>query len=145
MAEAKAGIFHWDLPVFLVRKSVPHESYIQVEILHVIQYNIGMEKKKPHYALSVVKNLIRQGCFRTTRTALLSAARDFGYRDASQLAQVLLELEMRDFYKSMTTLHDSTLWQDVYRHTVEDVPAYIKLQVVNETTVIISFKQLEDS
>ena len=44
----------------------------------------------------------------------------------------------------MTTLHDSRLWQDVYRPEVEGTPAYVKIQVVDDTTVVISFKELED-
>lgn len=103
-----------------------------------------MEKRKPHYALSRVKALIRQGAYRATQTALQCAVRDFGYIEASQLAQCVLALEIKDFYKSMTTYHDSTLWQDVYRPTIKGAPAYVKVQIVDDTTVVISFKRLEN-
>jgi len=56
----------------------------------------------------------------------------------------VLGLDVRDFYKSMTTLHDSTLWQDVYRPNIEGTPAYVKVQIADDTTVVISFKMLED-
>lgn len=103
-----------------------------------------MEKRTPHYALSRVKALIRQGAYRVTRTALQSATRDFGYIEASQLAECVLELNAKDFYKSMTTHNDATLWQDVYHPMLEETPAYVKVQVVDDTTVVISFKVLED-
>ena len=103
-----------------------------------------MEKRKPHYALSRVKALIQEGAFRVTRTALQCAVRDFSYVQSSQLAKCVLELEFRDFYKSMTTLHNSALWQDVYHPDIGGTPAYVKIQIVEATTVVISFKRLED-
>jgi len=102
-----------------------------------------MEKRKPHYALSRVKALIQEGAYRVTRTALRCATRDFGYVEAWQLADCVLGLAGRDFYKSMTTLHDSTLWQDVYHPRIEGTPAYVKVQIVDDSTVVISFKTLE--
>jgi motility quorum-sensing regulator/GCU-specific mRNA interferase toxin len=104
-----------------------------------------MEKRKPHYPLSRVKELIRQGSYRVTRTALLCATRDFGFVEASQLAGCILNLEIKDFYKSMTTYHDSTLWQDVYHARVQGSQAYVKLQITGDSTVVISFKRLEES
>jgi len=59
------------------------------------------------------------------------------------LAECALRLDVREFYKSMTTLHDPTLWQDVYHPKIEGMPAYVKIQIVDDTTVIISFKALE--
>ena len=111
-----------------------------------------MEKRTPHYTLSRIKELVRRGAYRVTRTALLCAARDFGYVETSQLAECVLALESRSFYKSMTTHHDSTLWQDVYRPTVKGTPAYVKIQIVSaqeparrdDTMVVISFKRLEE-
>lgn len=104
-----------------------------------------MEKRKPHYTLSRVKALVQQGTYRVTRTALRCAARDFNYNEAFQLAECVLKLDLKDFYKSMTTLDDSTVWQDVYRPMVEETPAYVKVQIVDDTTVVISFKSLEDN
>lgn len=48
-----------------------------------------------------------------------------------------------DFYKSMTSLRDRTLWQDVYRPNYGGVPLYVKVQIVGERmAVVISFKAL---
>lgn len=103
-----------------------------------------MEKRKPQYALPRVKALIQEGAYRVTRTALRCATRDFGYAEASRLADCVLGLQAKDFYKSMTTLHDVKLWQDVYYPKIEGTPAYVKIQIVDDTTVVISFKTLED-
>lgn len=48
---------------------------------------------------------------------------DFGYTEASHVAERVLELGAKDFHKSMTTLEDSAVWQDVYRPLVEAIPA----------------------
>ena len=100
-----------------------------------------MEKRKPHYALTRIKELIRQGACRITRTALSDAAHDFGYIQSEQLLNVVLLLDAADFYKSMTTHHDKTLWQDVYRPMIGSVQGYVKVQIVDKSTVVISFKQ----
>lgn len=103
-----------------------------------------MEKRKLHYGLSRAKALILEGAYRVTRTALLCAARDFRYSQASQLAEFVIELQSRDFYESMTTLHDSTIWQDVYHPAIGETSAYVKIHIADDTTVVISFKALED-
>lgn len=103
-----------------------------------------MEERKPHYTLSRVKMLIQEGSYRVTRTALQCATRNFGYIERSLLATRILELNAKDFYKSMTTLYDSTLWQDVYRPRFEGTAAYVKVQIMEDTTVVISFKKLEE-
>ena len=58
--------------------------------------------------------------------------------------QCVLGVKESDFYKSMTTIYDATLWQDVYRPKMGGIPAYVKVQIVDSTTVVISFKSLED-
>jgi motility quorum-sensing regulator/GCU-specific mRNA interferase toxin len=103
-----------------------------------------MEKRRPHYSLSRVKQLIQNGSYRVTRTALSRAVRDFGLFDATHVAGLVLKIEARQFYKSMTTLHDSSLWQDVYHGDVDGTAAYVKIQIVDETIIVISFKRLEE-
>lgn len=105
-----------------------------------------MEKKRPHYALPEIKRLIADpACRLITRVALEGSAA-LGY-DKQSLIDVVLTLQAREFYKSMTTHADHTLWQDVY-HACRDVPEpgvkldlYIKLQVVEGVGVVVSFKQ----
>jgi motility quorum-sensing regulator / GCU-specific mRNA interferase toxin len=101
-----------------------------------------MKRQPPHYPLSNIKALINRGQYRVTTTALKCAARDFGYLEAAQLAADVLALVPADFYKTMTTYHDPTLWQDVYRPTIRGIRTYLKLQIADENTIVISFKEL---
>ncbi len=102
-----------------------------------------MEKRKAHYPLSEIKRLVREGFYRVTRTALDCGRRDFRLSGTKQIAECILNLEAREFYKSMTTHNDSRIWQDVYRSAVGDTGAYIKVQISDGETVVISFKRLE--
>ncbi len=102
-----------------------------------------MEKKKPHYALLKVQRLIAEGKYEATKTALRSAANDFGLSQERELGACVRNLSINNFHKSMTTKADSRLWQDVYRMSVKGTDAYIKVQILNDGTVIISFKKWE--
>ncbi|MBI1318308.1 MAG: type II toxin-antitoxin system MqsR family toxin [Candidatus Hydrogenedens sp.] len=104
-----------------------------------------MEKRKPHYPLKKVKALIADGDYRVTATAFQCATRDHGFIDVQQIADCVLQLDAKCFYKSMTAYHDVRIWQDVYRPEITGVPTYLKLQIVDETTVVISFKRLEEN
>lgn len=103
-----------------------------------------MEKRTPHHALPKVQALIREGRYSVTATAIATARRDFGLVGEFRLADRVLALDRRDFHKSMTCSGDPKQWQDVYRPTVEGIAAYIKVQITEDETVIISFKALED-
>ena len=103
-----------------------------------------MEKGTPHYPLDRVKELLRLGAYTVTRTALRSAVDDFGCGGAREIVDSVLALESRRFYKSMTTYWDHSVWQDVYHGEVRGMAAYIKIQIVDNSTIVISFKRLED-
>ena len=102
-----------------------------------------MEKRRAHYNLDRVKAFVQRGAFRVTRSALICARCDFAFTEPQELADLVMELSNAQLYKSMTTIADPTVWQDVYHGNVNGIAAYIKLQIVSETTVIISFKKLE--
>jgi motility quorum-sensing regulator / GCU-specific mRNA interferase toxin len=74
-----------------------------------------MEKRAPHCQLSIVKALIQEGKVRSTFSALSGGAA-LGF-DFDGIVFVVLALTPQDFYKSMTTHADHTVWQDVYRPT----------------------------
>lgn len=63
-----------------------------------------------------------------------------GY-DADGIIGVVLALETKDFYKSMTTYGDHRIWQDVYRPLTPVGRVYLKLTVIDEV-VVVSFKEL---
>jgi len=98
-----------------------------------------MEKRKPHCPLPLVKELLQQGKVRTTHSAR-SGANGLGFDLAGMLA-VVMALTPSDFYKSMTTHADQTIWQDVYRPSTPAGDVYLKLTVL-EDVLIVSFKEL---
>jgi motility quorum-sensing regulator / GCU-specific mRNA interferase toxin len=98
-----------------------------------------MEKQTPHCKLAVIKTLIDAGKVRTTHTAR-AAASELGLSFPGML-EVVMALTPADFYKSMTTHADHTVWQDVYRPSTKVGDVYLKLMVVNDV-LIVSFKEL---
>ena len=100
-----------------------------------------MEKKKPHYALHAIQQVVaerRVNAF--TATALLGAA----YLGLShdEAVAVVLGLKQSAFYKSMTTHADHQIWQDVYHATLKSgLVAYIKVTLRENGIVVIQFKE----
>ncbi|MCL2658195.1 MAG: type II toxin-antitoxin system MqsR family toxin [Betaproteobacteria bacterium] len=98
-----------------------------------------MEKRIPHYKLPVVKVLVEAGKARTTYVAL-AGANKLGLEFPDML-NVVMALTPADFYKSMTTHADHTVWQDVYRPSTRAGDVYLKLTVIDDV-LIVSFKEL---
>lgn len=98
-----------------------------------------MEKSTPHCKLTRVKSLVNAGKFRTTSSAR-SGAVEMGL-DLAGMLEVVRALTPADFYKSMTTYADHTVWQDVYRPSTQAGDVYLKLTVVDDV-LIVSFKEL---
>ncbi len=98
-----------------------------------------MEKRTPHCKLATVKALVEAGQVRTTHAAR-SGASELGLEFSDMLA-VVMALTPADFYKSMTTHADHTLWQDVYRPSTHAGDVYLKLTVIDDV-LIVSFKEL---
>ena len=98
-----------------------------------------MEKKSPHYNLTIVIEMIDAGKVRSTGSALSGGAA-LGL-DFAGMIEVMLTLTANDFYKSMTTYADNKIWQDVYRPNTSAGDVYLKLTVI-EDVLIVSFKEL---
>lgn len=98
-----------------------------------------MEKRTPHCKLPAVKALVEAGKVRTTHAAR-AGANALGFDHAEMLA-VVMALKPADFYKSMTTHADHTIWQDVYRPSTPAGDVYLKLTVIDDV-LIVSFKEL---
>lgn len=99
-----------------------------------------MEKHRPSCPLAQVKALVAAGKIKYTKTAVL-AADALGYT-RQDIRMEVLRLQSADFYKSMTTYHDSGMWQDVYRHPSAVGMLYIKLMVY-DGVLVVSFKELD--
>ena len=98
-----------------------------------------MEKRKAHCPLKTVNALLAAGKVRTTQSARAGAsALGLSYEDMLAVVQALTGA---DFYKSMTTHADATIWQDVYRTQCTGGEVYLKLTVVDDV-LIVSFKEL---
>jgi motility quorum-sensing regulator/GCU-specific mRNA interferase toxin len=92
-----------------------------------------MEKRTPHCRLTEVKTLMAAGKVRATHSARLGAT-GLGFQLSDMLA-VVTALTAADFYKSMSTHADFTVWQDVYS------PARRRATVIDDV-LIVSFKEL---
>lgn len=100
-----------------------------------------MEKRKPHCPLERVKALVSAGKVRASTVAFIGAGA-LGIDDIEGMCEVVLNLSMRNFYKSMTSYETPQVWQDVYRaRTPHGHAVYLKLSVVNDV-LIMSFKEL---
>ena len=102
-------------------------------------YCLYMEKRIPHYNLPVIKDMIKAQKVRATLSALTGGAA-LGL-DVEGIIGVVMALNQRDFYKSMTTYADHRIWQDVYRPKTSSGDVYLKLTVIDEV-LIVSFKEL---
>lgn len=100
-----------------------------------------MEKRTPHCKLPFVKSLVEAGQVKATASAYNGVC-EIGINDLSGMCSVVLALTSADFYKSMTTLADHRIWQDVYHaKTANGHQVYLKLTVI-EDVLIVSFKEL---
>lgn len=98
-----------------------------------------MEKKVPHYKLRLIQTEVRQcGVDAFTRTAL-DGGREMGL-SFEQMVTTVCELTGRQFFKSMTTLADHTIWQDVYHAPTPAGVAYVKF-TLRQGAVVIQFKR----
>ena len=87
----------------------------------------------------MVKALVEAGKVRTTHAARIGA-NELGLEFPGMLA-VVIALTPADFYKSMSTHVDHTVWQDVYRPSTQAGDVYLKLTVIDDV-LIVSFKEL---
>ena len=99
-----------------------------------------MEKRTAHYNLAAVKAAVALSgvaCFTQSARDGMTA---MGLAAADALAAVAA-LERQHLYKSMTTLGDHTVWQDVYHSSTQAGDVYLKLTVIDDV-LIVSFKEL---
>ena len=79
-----------------------------------------MEKFKPHYRLESIKTLLLDDKTRMVPQVSRQGAVALGYMDDEDMVSAVGKLSQKHFYKSMTTIHNATLWQDVYKIVDED-------------------------
>jgi motility quorum-sensing regulator/GCU-specific mRNA interferase toxin len=95
-----------------------------------------MEKFNPSYSLTEFKN----SNYGITVTAKMTA-KELGF-DIEGIDKVISTMELKHFYKSMTSYANHRIWQDVYHVPYGNLVLYIKFtqNVISEFT-LLSFKE----
>ena len=100
-----------------------------------------MEKRKPHYALAEVKAAFADPATLNRSFVSKQGADALGMDDAAVVATIQA-LTMADFEKSMTSVADHRVWQDVYRPKFAGTELYVKLTLdAQKALFLISFKE----
>jgi motility quorum-sensing regulator/GCU-specific mRNA interferase toxin len=98
------------------------------------------EKWKPHHDLASIQAMVRTLGPRAFTKRALDGGRALGLTTADMVS-VIETLSIQDFYKSMTTYHDHTVWQDVYHApTPVGIESYIKV-MLRDGQPVIQFKE----
>lgn len=102
-----------------------------------------MEKRKPHYNLGEIQAALGDATTLNRTVTAADGAADLGLSDEG-VASVIRSLSRKDFYKSMTAMHNSRLWQDVYLPKVAGKKLYVKFtKDAEDNYLLISFKDSE--
>ena len=102
-----------------------------------------MEKRKPHYALDTIKAAFADAGS-LNRSFVSKQGADELDMDDSAVVAVIQGLSQRDFDKSMTSLADHRVWQDVYKPRVGGRTIYVKFTLdAQQAPLLISFKEAE--
>lgn len=100
-----------------------------------------MEKLKQHYALADIKAAFDDPARLNRSFVSKQGADDLGMDDAEVVA-VIQGLELGDFEKSMTSIADHRVWQDVYKPNVGTRTLYVKFTLdAHGALFLISFKE----
>lgn len=111
-----------------------------IDELTIMVNDENMDKRTPHYALAEVHAIVRERGINVFSRLARENGLAMGLTSA-ELVTVVLGLTATNFYKSMTTYHDHTLWQDVYHaETPVGKIAYIKV-TVQPRAIVIQFKE----
>ena len=100
-----------------------------------------MEKLRPHYRLATIKAAFAEPSSLNRSFVSKQGADDLHMDDAAVVA-VIQGLSNTDFEKSMTSLADHRVWQDVYKPSVGSRTLYVKFTLdAQQALFLISFKE----
>jgi len=107
--------------------------------------NGGQEKAdgklKPYYGLATIKAAFADASHLNRSFVSRQGADDMDMDDAAVVA-VIQGLSNSDFEKSMTSIADHRVWQDVYKPSVGGRRLYVKFTVdARRELLLISFKK----
>ncbi len=99
-----------------------------------------MVKRSPHYALdSIQRAFSTETSLRMTRSAQ-NTSLALGL-SLSDVVEVVQRTNRMHFYKSMTSLADARIWQDVYHVPFQGLVLYVKFTTDSLDHLLISFKE----
>jgi motility quorum-sensing regulator / GCU-specific mRNA interferase toxin len=100
-----------------------------------------MEKQKPHYDLKAIKSAFADPKTLNRTFSSKQGADDLAMDDDAVVA-VIQSLSGRDFDKSMTSIADHRVWQDVYKPRTGAQTLYVKFTLdIGGSLLLISFKE----
>lgn len=103
-----------------------------------------MEKRKPTYDLPALKAAFSAPERLNVTGSALRGAAAIGFGRA-EIVATIQTMQRGHFYKSMTTLHDHRLWQDVYHVPSSVGLLYVKFTADSVTEfLLLSFKKKEE-
>ena len=100
-----------------------------------------VEKKHPTYDLAAVKSVLGAVETLAITTTAFHDALGLGF-DRAGIVEVVQGMDRKMFFKSMTTIRDHRVWQDVYHVPARGLVLYVKFQadVVTEF-IVMAFKE----
>lgn len=100
-----------------------------------------MEKRKPHYSLDAIRTAFANPNTLNRTVTAEGGAADLGMDDLD-VVNVIQGLSHKDFDKSMTSIADNSVWQDVYKSIVAERTIYVKFTLDQQKELLlISFKE----
>ena len=100
-----------------------------------------MEKLKQHYELADIKAAVADPAS-LNRSFVSKLGADDLNMDDSEVVAVIQALTPADFEKSMTSMADRRIWQDVYKPKVAGRTLYVKFTLdARQALFLISFKE----
>jgi len=100
-----------------------------------------MEKLKQHYALADIKAAFADPS-RINRSFVSRQGADELDMDDAAVITVIQALTLADFEKSMTSIADHKIWQDVYKPNTGNKTLYVKFTLdARGSLFLISFKE----
>ena len=102
-----------------------------------------MEKRKPAYLLKTIQaQMVDVPSLKLTNSARNSILFELAWEPEDAL-KVVQSLRSKDFYKSMTSVRNHRVWQDLYRAAWRGTNIYLKFQRYEDAYYFtVSFKEL---
>lgn len=99
-----------------------------------------MEKRRAHYDLVSIKATFSTvDGLRLTESSLVFATVELGLADTG-IVDLIQSIERSHFYKSMTSVRDHRIWQDVYHLSFDARLLYVKFTTDESGYLLISLK-----